>query len=187
VIVSRAQGLSFLRAEKAWRPIVTIDFDHHPQFEACLGCNGENPNQKMSFPLSVNCFRFTAPELILVIVSYTTGVDSKLDIKVWHRSPSKKKRKINIVASTTVTLAEILRKQDSSMLLFSPGIKGPILTSSCRERRRCPFERVPLNSDFIEEGPTAHKCSHHLEGSTTVGIPPRLVISMANGGIDAMR
>ncbi|EIN12693.1 hypothetical protein PUNSTDRAFT_124424 [Punctularia strigosozonata HHB-11173 SS5] len=113
LIVSRARGLSFLRPEKAWRPIVTIDFDQHPQYEICLGCNGENPNQKAYLPLK------------------PTKLDSKLEVRVWHKPPSKKKRKTVLVASTSVTLKELVNRQHPRKGL-------DVRLSSCRSGTNVP-------------------------------------------------
>jgi hypothetical protein len=50
ITVIRSQGLGPLRPEKAWRPIVTVTFDHQ-HHEIVLGSDGQNPNLKRSFYL----------------------------------------------------------------------------------------------------------------------------------------
>ena len=51
--VVRTNGLSFLRPEKSWRPIVTVEVDEHEYYETILGCDGQNTNLKAPFYLWV--------------------------------------------------------------------------------------------------------------------------------------
>lgn len=91
--VLRLNGLKFLRPEKSWRPIVTCLVDHHPEQETVLGCDGQNVNLKNPF-----LFR-------------EVGVASRLEIKVWKRSESKRKgKKRHLAATTSVTFGELLDK-----------------------------------------------------------------------------
>ncbi|KAG5635649.1 hypothetical protein DXG03_005270, partial [Asterophora parasitica] len=88
------QGLRLLRPEKSWRPIITVDVDNHHCYESVMGIDGQNPNQKERFYL------------------HQAHTSSTLDIRVWHRSSSKKKKKRNLVASATHSLGELLRRVD---------------------------------------------------------------------------
>jgi hypothetical protein len=54
VTVIRAQGLSFLRPERSWRPIITISVDEYEYCETVLGTDGQNPNQKALLNLYVS-------------------------------------------------------------------------------------------------------------------------------------
>jgi hypothetical protein len=49
--IIRSEGTHALRPERGWRPIVTVDVDHHPQHEVQLGSDGQNPNLKLPFRL----------------------------------------------------------------------------------------------------------------------------------------
>ena len=49
--VVRAHGLQQLRAERSWRPIVTVTVGDHQCHELNLGCDGQNPNLKQGFQL----------------------------------------------------------------------------------------------------------------------------------------
>ncbi|KAF8444996.1 hypothetical protein L210DRAFT_3531682 [Boletus edulis BED1] len=92
--VLRAHGLQHLRAEKSWRPIVTVTVGDHQCHELNLGCDGQNPNLK-------ECFQF-----------HDIDTSSRVDICVYHRAPSKKKnKKRNLVASACCTLQELARLQ----------------------------------------------------------------------------
>ncbi|KAF6750562.1 hypothetical protein DFP72DRAFT_910541 [Ephemerocybe angulata] len=91
--VVRAQGLRLMRPEKSWRPIVTVEVDKQSRHETVLGVDGQNPNLKA-------LFRF-----------YDVKPTSTLDMKVWHRSQTKKKsKKMNLVASATHCLGDLVRK-----------------------------------------------------------------------------
>ncbi|EJF67498.1 hypothetical protein DICSQDRAFT_165322 [Dichomitus squalens LYAD-421 SS1] len=96
--VVRTRGLTFLRPEKSWRPIVSVSIvdrnrDHGLPHEVVLGCDGQNPNLRSGISISD--------------VSLTT----KLDVQVFHKSQTKKKhRKRNLVGSASVSLNEFLRK-----------------------------------------------------------------------------
>ncbi|PCH34472.1 hypothetical protein WOLCODRAFT_135730 [Wolfiporia cocos MD-104 SS10] len=95
--VVRTHGLLFVRPEKSWRPIVSIAVSNsHQLHEVVLGCDGQNPNLRSPFVL-----REVDPE-------------SKLDIKVWHKSHKKSRKKRHLVGSSYIALSEILRNQSSS-------------------------------------------------------------------------
>ena len=54
--VVRTRGLTFVRPEKSWRPIVNISIvggshDHGPSHEVLLGSDGQNPNLKSVIPV----------------------------------------------------------------------------------------------------------------------------------------
>ncbi|EDR06386.1 uncharacterized protein LACBIDRAFT_299945 [Laccaria bicolor S238N-H82] len=94
--VIRTQGLRLMRPEKSWRPIVTVEVDKHDSHETVLGVDGQNPNLKETF-------RF-----------HQADMSSRVDFKIWHRSQSKKKgKKRNLVASSTHSLGELLKKQET--------------------------------------------------------------------------
>ncbi|OBZ66030.1 hypothetical protein A0H81_14009 [Grifola frondosa] len=97
--VIRTQGLQFIRPEKSWRPIVTIVVaDQNQIHETVLGSDCQNPNLKSPFVL------------------YNVDHKTYLDIKVWHKSQTKKKsRKRHLVGSAYVSLGEILRNQGQPM------------------------------------------------------------------------
>ncbi|KAF9646266.1 hypothetical protein BDM02DRAFT_3271100 [Thelephora ganbajun] len=91
--VLRLNGLKFLRPEKSWRPIVTFLVDCHPEQETMLGCDGQNVNLKTPF------------------LFQNVSVASKLEIKVWKKSESKRKgKKRQLAGSTSITFGELLGK-----------------------------------------------------------------------------
>ncbi|RDB24425.1 hypothetical protein Hypma_008469 [Hypsizygus marmoreus] len=93
--VVRSNGLRLMRPEKSWRPIVTVEVDKHHCHETVLGVDGQNPNLKETFYL------------------HQVHMDSQVDIRVWHRSQSKKKaKKRSLVASASHSLRELLKKQE---------------------------------------------------------------------------
>ncbi|KII93001.1 hypothetical protein PLICRDRAFT_35169 [Plicaturopsis crispa FD-325 SS-3] len=103
--VVRAHGLHFLRPEKSWRPIVEVAAGEHQRRETVLGCDGQNPNLKDPF------------------FFHESAGSTKLEIKIYHKSQSKKKgKKRNLVSSTSVSLGEVMRKQ-------GPGSKSEIRLS----------------------------------------------------------
>ncbi|KAJ7105401.1 hypothetical protein C8R43DRAFT_1046743 [Mycena crocata] len=88
--VVRAHGLRLMRPERSWRPIVTIELDKTHQHETTLGSDGQNVNLKDSF--------------ILRNASFT----SQVEVKVFHRSQSKKKgKKRNLVGTATCSLGDM--------------------------------------------------------------------------------
>ncbi|KAJ7223184.1 hypothetical protein GGX14DRAFT_657594 [Mycena pura] len=88
--VVRAHGLHLMRPERSWRPIVTVEVDNLQQHETVLGCDGQNVNLKASFRL------------------HGASFTSKVDVKVFHRSQSKKKgRRRSLVGSASCTLGEM--------------------------------------------------------------------------------
>lgn len=101
--VLRSSGLHLLRPEKSWRPIITIqveskggsvDCDATPYHETTLGSDGQNPNQKEIFYI------------------HDVSPYSKISIKVWHRSQSKKKRKRILVANACHMLRELVKEHN---------------------------------------------------------------------------
>ncbi|KAK0203426.1 hypothetical protein DFS33DRAFT_798925 [Desarmillaria ectypa] len=103
--VLRSSGLHLLRPEKSWRPIITIqvesrggsvDCDATPCYETTLGSDGQNPNQKEVFYI------------------HDVSLHSKISIKVWHRSQSKKKRKRILVANACHMLRDLVKEQNEA-------------------------------------------------------------------------
>ncbi|KAK0458068.1 uncharacterized protein EV420DRAFT_411252 [Desarmillaria tabescens] len=103
--VLRSSGLHLLRPEKSWRPIITIqveskggsvDCDATPCHETTLGSDGQNPNQKEVFYI------------------HDVSPHSKISIKVWHRSQSKKKRKRILVANACHMLRDLVKEQNEA-------------------------------------------------------------------------
>ncbi|KAF7791086.1 hypothetical protein EIP86_002047 [Pleurotus ostreatoroseus] len=96
--VVRTHGVLFLRPEKSWRPIVTITLEDsvHMPYELMLGCDGQNPNLKMPFVLN------------------DVDESSRLDIKLWHKSHRKSRRKQHMVGTAYVTLGELLKRREMS-------------------------------------------------------------------------
>ncbi|KAG9309315.1 hypothetical protein JVU11DRAFT_10803 [Chiua virens] len=92
--IVRAHGFQRLRAEKSWRPIVTVTVGDHQCHELSLGCDGQNPNLKQPFQFG------------------DIDASSRIDICVYHLARSKKKNKRrNLVASARCTLQELTRLQ----------------------------------------------------------------------------
>ncbi|KAH7889056.1 hypothetical protein F5I97DRAFT_1935422 [Phlebopus sp. FC_14] len=115
----RAQGLQYLRAEKSWRPIVTVVVNEHQRHEVQLGCDGQNPNLKRSMLL------------------HEVDLFSLVDISVHHRPSSKKKKKRNLIATACHPLHDLSRLQGSEK---SFEIK---LTCTTRHQRGTNKERNP--------------------------------------------
>ncbi|KAJ7141374.1 hypothetical protein C8R44DRAFT_763285 [Mycena epipterygia] len=91
--VVRAYGLHLMRPEKSWRPIVTVELDNTQRHETVLGSDGQNINLRDSFHL---------PD-----ASFT----SKIEIKVFYRSQSKKKgKKRNLVGCASSSLGDMWKK-----------------------------------------------------------------------------
>ncbi|KAF5369644.1 hypothetical protein D9615_010222 [Tricholomella constricta] len=94
--VVRTHGMRLMRPEKSWRPIITLEVDKHHCHETVMGVDGQNPNLKERFYL------------------HQAHPHSRVDIRVWHRSQSKKKtKKRNLVATASHSLAELLKRQDN--------------------------------------------------------------------------
>ncbi|KAG6886933.1 hypothetical protein C0995_003103 [Termitomyces sp. Mi166 len=94
-VVVRTQGMRLMRPEKSWRPIITVEVDKHHCHETIMGVDGQNPNLKERFEL------------------HELHNGSHVDIRVWHRSQTKKKAKKRIlVASASHTLGELVRQQE---------------------------------------------------------------------------
>ena len=115
--VVSTQGIQFVRSsDRSWRPIVDVTVvDHERTHETILGCDGRNPNLKAPIELYV-C---THGSLCATLTeehkpnSYEVNHSSRLDIKVWHQSRTKKSnRKRYLVGSVFLTLADLVRKQD---------------------------------------------------------------------------
>ncbi|KAJ3505614.1 hypothetical protein NLJ89_g7326 [Agrocybe chaxingu] len=87
------EGLRLMRPEKAWRPIITLEVDKHHAHETTLGVDGQNINQK-------EVFKF-----------HDVDHNANVEIKVWHRSQSKKKKRKVLVASACHCLGELVKKQ----------------------------------------------------------------------------
>lgn len=95
-LVVRTQNLHFLRPEKTWRPIVTLEVDdtRRSSHEVVLGTDGQNPNLKQP--------------MLLEEVHH----GSRLEIRVWHRSQTKaKRRKAHLVGSASALLGEVVKRQ----------------------------------------------------------------------------
>ncbi|KAF7376510.1 hypothetical protein MSAN_00067000 [Mycena sanguinolenta] len=91
--VVRAYGLHLMRPERSWRPIVVVELDNTHQHETILGSDGQNVNQKDCFPLR------------------DASLVSRVEIKVFYRSQSKKKgKKRNLVGSASCTLGDMWKK-----------------------------------------------------------------------------
>ncbi|KAJ7160894.1 hypothetical protein C8R46DRAFT_1105875 [Mycena filopes] len=91
--VVRAHGLHLMRPEKAWRPIVTVDLDKSTLHETVLGSDGQAINVRQSFRL------------------HGASLASQVEVKVFHRSQSKKKgKKRNLVGSASCSLEEMWKK-----------------------------------------------------------------------------
>ncbi|KAI0347642.1 hypothetical protein BDW22DRAFT_1349674 [Trametopsis cervina] len=94
--VVRTQGMQFVRPEKSWRPIVSVTVvEHERTHETVLGSDGRNPNLKAPIELR------------------EVHHASRIDVKVWHQSHTKKtRRKRYLIGSAYVTLGEIVKRQD---------------------------------------------------------------------------
>ncbi|KAF9053434.1 hypothetical protein BJ165DRAFT_1447499 [Panaeolus papilionaceus] len=91
--VANLEGLRLMRPEKSWRPIVTVEVDKHHTHETVLGVDGQSINQKQFFHFHG-----------------TSG--SEVEVKIWYRSQSKKKKGKVLVASASHKLVELWKKQD---------------------------------------------------------------------------
>jgi hypothetical protein len=128
VTVIRLEGMRFMRPERSWRPIVTVEIDEHNTHETTLGVDGQNVNQKEAFNLCVLIF-FHAylSQLLSLFFSDQATLSSILQVNVWQRPQSKKKsKKRNLVASGGHCLGELLKKQEheQSKLIFSSFFKS---------------------------------------------------------------
>ncbi|KAH8828091.1 hypothetical protein DL96DRAFT_1555608 [Flagelloscypha sp. PMI_526] len=91
--VTRLCGQSYMRPEKAWRPVLTIDAGH-VHHEVVLGVKGENPNMKQTISL------------------HDPTVKTPILFQVWKKAETKKKtKKRTLVASAEESLLELLKKQ----------------------------------------------------------------------------
>ncbi|KAJ7267555.1 hypothetical protein B0H12DRAFT_1097630 [Mycena haematopus] len=91
--VVRVHGLHLMRPERSWRPIVTVELDNTHQHETILGSDGQNINLKDCFPLR------------------DASLVSRIEIKVFYRSQSKKKgKKRNLVGSASCSLGDMWKK-----------------------------------------------------------------------------
>ncbi|KAJ7577011.1 hypothetical protein C8J56DRAFT_972115 [Mycena floridula] len=98
-----------------WRPIITVEIDKREcGGETVLGVDGQAPNAKEGHHL---------PEAEL---------HSKVEIKVWHRSQSKRKgKKRNLVATASHSLNELLKRQTADTKI---PIKVPLTCPSLIKR-----------------------------------------------------
>ncbi|KAF8160156.1 hypothetical protein BJ912DRAFT_936177 [Pholiota molesta] len=89
------EGLRLMRPEKAWRPIISVEVDAHGDgtgaragsvYETMLGVDGH-------------------PE---------ASPSSRIEIKVWHRAQSKKKKRRILVANASCCLGELQKRQEGS-------------------------------------------------------------------------
>jgi len=131
--VVRLRGVDSLRPEKSWRPIITVVVGHHAERQTVLGCDGQNVNMK-------ECFSF--PEV---------DIRSRIEIHVWRKSDSKKKRKKRqLVASTSLTLGELLKKQGGStqteLRLNCMNLAGK--RNAKRQQQKCATVAVRLRAPF---------------------------------------
>ncbi|KAL7284924.1 hypothetical protein ACG7TL_000012 [Trametes sanguinea] len=97
VTVLRTRGLSFVRPEKSWRPIVKItvmDGTHEYMLpEVTLGSDGQNSDFKSFIPV------------------HGVNRSTSLVLQVFHKSQTKKKhRKPTLVGSARLSLGEIITK-----------------------------------------------------------------------------
>ncbi|XP_006457701.1 hypothetical protein AGABI2DRAFT_64161 [Agaricus bisporus var. bisporus H97] len=94
--VVRAHGMKLMRPEKAWRPVVRMEIDAHYTYETVLGIDGQNVNLKETFSFK------------------DADADSRLDIRVFCQSQTKKKgkRKKEVAAACGHSLGQLLKKQD---------------------------------------------------------------------------
>ncbi|THH22405.1 hypothetical protein EUX98_g8200 [Antrodiella citrinella] len=94
--IVRTQGIQFLRADKACRPVVTVNIINaghtDASYESLLGSDGQNPNLKSPFVLR------------------EIDLGMYLDITVSHKSSGKRKRR-HLVGSAYVTVGELLKRQ----------------------------------------------------------------------------
>ncbi|KZT01146.1 uncharacterized protein LAESUDRAFT_752811 [Laetiporus sulphureus 93-53] len=94
--VVRTHGVLFIQPEKSWRPVVTVVVvDTHQIHEIVLGCDGQNPNLKTPFVLR------------------DVHHDSRLDIKVWHKSHGKNRKKKHLIGSAYVSLGELFKNSSA--------------------------------------------------------------------------
>ncbi|KAI0658266.1 hypothetical protein C8Q70DRAFT_994149 [Cubamyces menziesii] len=97
ITVIRTRGLTYVRPEKSWRPVVkvtVVDGGHDYALpDVALGSDGQNPNLKSVIPI-----HGANPAMSLVV-------------QVLHRSQTKKKhRKPTLVGSAKLSLGEVLSR-----------------------------------------------------------------------------
>jgi len=110
-----------MRPEKAWRPIVTVEIDKRTPHETTLGVDGQNPNLKQAFQLWVP-LRVLQFSVAYQRARYDVKLSSTVELKVWHRSQSKKKgKKRNLVAVATHTLGDLMKKLEGDLTGKSRG------------------------------------------------------------------
>ncbi|KAJ8701733.1 hypothetical protein PTI98_000490 [Pleurotus ostreatus] len=157
--VIKVQGLSFMRSEKSWRPIVSVEIDQHHRHEVVLGCDGQNPNLKSQF------------------LVHGAHPGSTVEVKVWHRSQSKKKKKRNLVATCSHPLRELVKKQESEPpSTLTPPLTPPLSPASdswnnwptdtpCTDSPHRPFiidtdDEYPLEPESNEKEPLLQECDY---------------------------
>ncbi|KAG2747055.1 hypothetical protein P692DRAFT_20570693 [Suillus brevipes Sb2] len=105
ITVLRAHGHQPLRPEKSWRPTVSVVVDQYQCYEVNLGCDGQNPNLRERFMMRDASGR------------------SQVDINVYHKAPSKKKRKKRyLVAKTSLSLQALSKLKGTAKL--QPSMRG---------------------------------------------------------------
>jgi len=109
--VLRSQNLGMLRPERSWRPIITLEVDGQHKHEVMLGVDGQNPNQREIMLLYVLLYGY--PIRDLTSYSHRAHHQSQIKLDVWHKSQSKAKsrKRRHLVASTSMALGEVIKKQ----------------------------------------------------------------------------
>ncbi|KAI0066705.1 hypothetical protein BV25DRAFT_1878804 [Artomyces pyxidatus] len=122
-IVLRSQNFGLLRPEKSWRPIVTLEVDGHRTHEIVLGTDGQNPNQRDPMLLREAHLR------------------TELKVGVWHKSQSKSKskKKRHLVASMSMPLGEVVKRQgnDRQLEIHLSGITAARRKSIAQKQQKC--------------------------------------------------
>lgn len=124
ITVIRAQGYEPLRPEKSWRPIVSVVVDEHQCHEVNLGSDGQNPNLKERFILSVTLYKQSF-YLLKSSSRRDANGQSRVNINIYHRSQTKKKQKKRcLVATTSLSLQALSKLKDTEqcechILLFT--------------------------------------------------------------------
>ncbi|KAJ7045903.1 hypothetical protein C8F04DRAFT_1066646 [Mycena alexandri] len=165
--VVRAHGLRLMRPEKGWRPIVSVELDKAQLHETVLGSDGQAVNVRQSFRLR------------------GASLTSQVEVKVFHRSQSKKKgKKRNLVGSASCSLGEMwmkhggepkLRLQCQNPTNRSPGSRGrPQNGALVHLRLRPPLSFAsgssPTLSDDEDEGAFSSSSTSSHDSETL--IPP---------------
>ncbi|KAH9984057.1 hypothetical protein BJV74DRAFT_588688 [Russula compacta] len=130
ITVLRSQNLGTLRPEKSWRPIVTLEVDGQHKHEIILGVDGQNPNQR---------------EIMLLHHAHR---QTQIKLDVWHKSQSKVKsrKRRQFVASATMALGEVMKKQgtDPYIELRLSGVPAARKKSIAQKHQPCASLRIRL-------------------------------------------